>query len=214
METLVYVLTPVLTVFWSVTVFISWNKRTALRDDSFFRFYHILAPGSYFLAGSVSGVGVTFFRFDIAVLLYLDAVIIISVLAAFLIFAALKRNVRGKFTGVLVFYNAASILGIAAAFSIKNSPLLIMRISRFFDEVSRLDLPSLSRMTLDSVSGAESLAEWINKILIALFTYVPIALLRFIYVNRQRKRLEKQVCELEARIVMIEGSLAGSRERE
>mgnify|MGYP006299303795 CR=1 FL=1 len=111
METIVYVLTPVLTIFWSVTVFITWHRRAALKEDSFFRFYHILAPGSYFLAGAVSGFGVTFFRFDITVLLYLDGIILVSVILAFAVFVLGKRNIGGRFTGVLVFYNVVSKIG-------------------------------------------------------------------------------------------------------
>jgi hypothetical protein len=79
-----------------------------------------------------------------------------------------------------------------------------MRISGLVEEVSRIEIPSLSELTLDSVTNGGNLSEWVNRILIALFTYVPVALLRFLYVNRRRKRLEKQVCELEARIWRLE----------
>ncbi|MFP4562012.1 MAG: hypothetical protein ACLFRY_01765 [Spirochaetia bacterium] len=213
METIVYVLTPVLTIFWSVAVFITWHHRAALKEDSFFRFYHILAPGSYFLAGAVSGFGVTFFRFDIAVLLYLDGIIFLSVLLSFIIFVLGKKNVGGRFTGVLVFYNVVSIAGIVAAYIIKNSPLLVMRISSLIEEASRIEIPSFSELTLDSVSSLGNLTGWVNRILIALFTYVPVALLRFLYVTRRRKRLEKQVCELEARIWRLEEIQEGEENR-
>lgn len=204
METIVYVLTPVLTIFWSVTVFITWHRRAALKEDSFFRFYHILAPGSYFLAGAVSGFGVTFFRFDIAVLLFLDGIIILSVLLAFTVFVLGKKNTGSRFTGVLIFYNAVSVAGVVSAFVIKNSPFLVMRISQLIEEASRIEIPSFSQLTLDSVASGGNLSGWINRILIALFTYVPVALLRFLYVSHRRKRLEKQVCELEARIWRLE----------
>ena len=48
------------------------------------------------------------------------------------------------------------------------------------------------------------LVSMLNKIVIALFSYIPIAMVRFIVGNHQRRRFNQQIEELKSRIETLE----------
>jgi len=212
METAIYLTTGVLTVLWSVLLYRWWEDRARLRDESGLRLLLIVTPSSYFLLIAVSGWStVANFRLDLAALGVLDGLIVLCALTIVVLggFRAVDR--RSTYIGVAIAYNLAAAFLAGATLFVRSFPPLIVRVASIVGQWNRLDFFSFSWFSAAESDKQLDLVRLLNRILIALLSYVPIGIIRAVGNARQRRRLRHDVDLLHARMERLEQLLA-SRE--
>ena len=75
------------------------------------------------------------------------------------------------------------------------------------EESRTIDFFSFAWVALDTRSREQDLSSMLNRILIALLSYVPISLIRIAYGNRKRKRIVQDVDALRQRVISLEKHL-------
>jgi len=212
METGIYLTTGVLTVLWSVLVYRWWEDRAHLRDESGLRLLLIAAPSSYFLLIAVSGwSAVANFRVDLAALVVLDAATVLCALVVLVLGGFRSIEKRSVYIGVVVAYNVIAAFLAGATLIVRSFPPLIVRVASIVGQWNRLDFFSFSWFAASEAGKQPDLVRILNRILIAILSYVPIGILRGVSNARQRRALRRDVDLLHARIERLEQLLA-SRE--
>ena len=210
METALYIGTAIVTVLWSVWIYLSWQERARLREDSGFRVLLIVAPSSYFLLVSLSGwATISDFRVDLAALVVLDAITVGCGLVLGILILLTKVDQRGAYVALLVIYNAAALMTVAATFVIRHHPPLIARLASIVGQWGKLDFFSFTWLGAGQGGGQPDLVGMLNKMLIALLSYIPIAVVRSVGSARQRRRLLREVASLRARVDSLEQRVSG-----
>ena len=209
METALYLGTAVIAILWSVWIYLSWEGRARLREDSGFRIVLIIAPSSYFLLIALSGwSSIADFRLDLAALVVLDAVTLLCALALGILSGLARADARRGYLALLVVYNAAAILTVGAAFIIRSHSTLIMKLAAIVGQWGRLDFFSFSWLGEDEATRRPDLTGLLNKIFIALLSYIPIAVVRAVGSARQRRRVLRELKALRERVDSLEQRLS------
>ncbi|MFP4362690.1 MAG: hypothetical protein ACLFR1_02345 [Spirochaetia bacterium] len=205
MDIFFYLITAVLTIGWSVWIYILWEELLPEREDSGARFILIIAPSAFFLLAAVAGwQGADFLRLDLIALILLDAV---TVFVFIIMFIAVKlvRKYRAKlYLGTIVFYIFIAGALSLGAHVIRNNPALLIRFSYLVHQLEAADFLSFSWVALNPQTNEVDFIGILNKLLIAAFSYVPIALIRFAVSHYQQRQTKKQVECLEKRICSLE----------
>ncbi len=210
METAIYLTTGVLTVIWSVLVYRWWEGWAHLRDESGLRLFLIVSPSSYFLLIAVSGwAAVANFRLDLVALGALDVLIVLSALFLIVLGGTRAIDRRSAYIGTVLVYNLAAACLAGAALIVRRFPPLMVRLASLVGQWDRLDFLSFSWFNAGETNNQLDLVRLLNRILIALLSYVPIAILRGVSNARQRRALRRDVDLLHARIERLEQRLAG-----
>ncbi len=210
-ESGIYLGTALATVLWSVWIYLAWVEKAGLPEDSPLRFLAIFSPSAYLLAMALAGwQGARLVRLDLAGLVALDGLTLLCGLALLL------RGFRGEqarrgCVSVLFIYNGAAVLLILVFHLVRAFPPLLIGLASLLGQARRIDLFSLAWVGLDPETHRQDLTSMLNKLLIALLSYIPIAALRAMALARQRRRMQRELVALRRKIEQIEGILAGAQ---
>jgi hypothetical protein len=212
METILYLSTAVISVAWSVYIYLAWSDRAGRPENSGARILLIIFPSAYFLLIALSGWGrAVSLRLDFLGLLFLNGLTVLCWLAlAVSVWVKLARY-RRAFTLVLSVYHVLALLLVAAVHLIKLFPPLLIIFANLIDQAGQIDFLHFAWVQLDPESRDRDLVSMLNKILIAVFSYVPISILRALYVNRQvnrqRRELKGEIEALRKKVRKLEDKL-------
>jgi len=205
LENIIYAVTAAITVLWSVWIYILWGKRVGLSEDSDIRYILIVLPSSLFLlivfSNWRSGI---FIRLDLISLVLLD---VITVSVSLILLAVLNIKSINSHKGyilVLFLYFILLVLLVAGVFAVKFYPPLLIRVYQVIEESKSIDFGNITWSLLNPENHENALESMTNKILLALFTYIPLSLARFFYSRRQMKKLVKRIEDLEASLKKIQ----------
>jgi hypothetical protein len=209
MDTIVYLITAFITVIWSVWIYLWWERRAGLPEESGLRLLLIVAPSTYFLLIAVSGwSGVRNLRLDIAGLIVLD--ILTFVTGALLVTLLSAKNVsrRPAYLSLVGLYNLFAILEVIFLYLVRSDVGLLVRVAAVVGEWGRLDFLSFSWIAARGHASQPDLVGLLNKILIALLSYIPVSLIRYIASVRRRRKLERELAVLRAKVESLERRMA------
>jgi hypothetical protein len=179
-----------------------------MREESGFRLLWVVTPSSYLLLLALSGwQQAAFIRLDLIGLAALCVMTVLAAVALAVGLAGTPQNRRHWYTTVLALYNVAGVLVVCAAYLVRAFPPLLIRVSYFFREWADLDFFSFLWLGLSPETGQADLVGMMNKVFIALLSYIPITVLRVVYTGRQRRRLRSEIEELRKRIAHIEENI-------
>jgi hypothetical protein len=211
-ESFIYILTAVVTVIWSVWLYLWWEERAGLSEETPVRFALIIAPSSYFLLIAVSGwYTLPDFRLDLVSLLLLDAVTLVCAAVLGILVAIAGINARRLYVRTVFTYNLIAILLVSAVYIVRHSPGLIVRLAAIAGQWSRIDFFSFSWLG-SAHSRQPDLLGILNKIFIALLSYIPVSVIRYASQIRHRKRLERELAMLKMRVGELEQTLTDQRQ--
>ncbi len=213
MDTIIYLGTGALTVAWSVWIYLSWSDHAKLPDTSGARFLLIIGPSGYFLLIALAGWGkALLLRLDLIGIAAFDTLTIVCWLLLLIMRWFRTRNFKKAYIIILVLYNSIAIFFVALAHLIKLFPPLLIAFANLIQQVSEISFFKFAWISLDPETHEGDLVSMLNKILIALLSYVPISLLRALYVNRQvnrqRKKMAEEISMLKGRIKQIEEKIS------
>ena len=205
MDTLIYLGTAVLTVSWSVWTYLSWADHAGLSETSGARFLLIIGPSSFFLLIALSGwEKALFLRLDLIGIAAFDALTLLAWLILLTSRVLKAHNYKKVYIAVITGYLISSLLLASFAHLIKLFPPLLIGLTSLISQGLQLDFYKLAWIGLDPETHETDLVGMLNKILIALLSYVPISLLRAVYLSRQRKKMSEEINTLKDRIKELE----------
>jgi hypothetical protein len=112
------------------------------------------------------------------------------------------------YTRVLAAFNIVALLLVAGVFLIRLFPPLLIRVTDFVNQGIRLEFFKFAWIGLDPETHERDFISMANKILIALFSYIPITVLRTLYthrqISRQRKWITTEISALKRKIEQLE----------
>ena len=205
MDTAIYLGTGALTVAWSVWIYLSWSDHAKLQETSGARFLLIIGPSGYFLLIALAGWGkASLLRLDLVGIAAFDSLTLLCWLILLIMRWFRVRNFKKSYIVILIFYNTIAIFLVVLAHLIKLFPPLLIAFANVIQQGSKINIFRFAWIGLDPETHERDLLSMLNKILIALLSYVPISLLRTLYVNRQRKKMAEEISLLEGRIKQLE----------
>jgi hypothetical protein len=205
MDTIIYLSTAAITVVWSVWIYLWWESRAGLSEETGLRLILIVAPSSYFLLIAVSGwAGLPDFRLDLAALVLLDAVTVIAGVFLSTLLRFPRVNDRRAYLTILTLYNIIAVAEIVFVYVVRSTPSLLIRVAGLAGEWQHLDFLSFSWLGAPERSNQPDLIGLLNKILIALLSYIPVSIIRYIGSVRLRRKLENELKTLKSRVERLE----------
>ncbi len=214
MEMALYIGTAVLTIAWSVWTYLTWSDRSRLEDYTGKRFYLIASPSGYFLLLALAGwQRVQMIRLDLIGLAIYDILIVLCWILLLIARGLKASQFKKMYTRMLVVFNIVAVLLVGGVFLIRLFPPLLIRISDFVSQGIRLDFFKFAWIGLDPETHERDFISMANKILIALFSYIPITVLRTMYthrqISRQRKWVTMEINALKRKIEQLESKHKG-----
>lgn len=212
MEMALYIGTAILTIAWSVWTYLTWSDRSRLEDYTGKRFYLIASPSGYFLLLALAGwQRVQLIRLDLIGLAVYDFLTILCWIVLLIARGLKVGQFKKIYTRTLVFFNVVAIVLVAGIFLIRLFPPLLIRLSDFINQGVRLEFFKFAWIGLDPETHERDFISMANKILIALFSYIPITMLRTLYISRQMSRQRRwittEISNLKRKIEELEKKL-------
>jgi hypothetical protein len=194
MEMALYIGTAILTIAWSVWTYLTWSDRSRLEDYTGKRFYLIASPSGYFLLLALAGwQRVQVIRLDLIGLAVYDLLIVLSWIILLIARGSKPSQFKKMYTGVLATFNIVAVLLVGGIFLIRLFPPLLIRLTDFINQGLHLEFFKFAWIGLDPETHEQDFISMANKILIALFSYIPITVLRTLYTHRQISRQRKWI---------------------
>jgi hypothetical protein len=214
MEMALYIGTAILTIAWSVWTYLTWSDRSRLEDYTGKRFYLIASPSGYFLLLALAGwQRVQVIRLDLIGLAVYDILIVVCWILLLIARGLKPSQFKKMYTRVLAVFNIAAVLLVAGVFLIRLFPPLLIRVTDFISQGIHLEFFKFAWVGLDPQTHERDFISMANKILIALFSYIPITVLRTIYthrqISRQRKWITTEINALRRKIEELENKHKG-----
>jgi hypothetical protein len=209
MEMALYIGTAILTIAWSVWTYLTWSDRSRLEDYTGKRFYLIASPSSYFLLLALAGwQRIQVIRLDLIGLAVYDILIVLCWILLLIARGLKASQFKKMYIRVLAVFNIVAVLLVGGVFLIRLFPPLLIRVSDFITQGIRLDFFKFAWIGLDPETHERDFISMANKILIALFSYIPITVLRTLYthrqISRQRKWVTTEINALKRKIEQLE----------
>jgi hypothetical protein len=209
MEMALYIGTAILTIAWSVWTYLTWSDRARLEDYTGKRFYLIASPSGYFLLLALAGwQRVQVIRLDLIGLAVYDILILLCWIPLLIARGLKASQFKKMYIRLLALFNIVAVLLVAGIFLIRLFPPLLIRVSDFINQGIRLDFFKFAWIGLDPETHERDFISMANKILIALFSYIPITVLRTLYthrqISRQRKWVTMEINALKRKIEQLE----------
>jgi cbb3-type cytochrome oxidase subunit 3 len=204
-DTAIYLATAAITIVWAVWTYLLWADRAGLPEDSSMRFLLIVGPTVFFIVTALAGLDkILYLRLDIIGILALDCLALVCLLFLVVVFYILRRRSARAYRFILLFYFVTAAFITAFSHLIKFSPTMLLMVYGWIQQAARMDFFKFAWVGLNAQSGEADLVGMLNKIVIAVLSYVPIAMVRFIYSTHQRKKFHQQIDELRDRIDSLE----------
>ena len=205
MEIIVYLVTAIITIAWSVWVYIFWEEGAMLPEDAGMRFILIVTPSTFFLLTVLIGmVPSDLFRLDLMGLVSLDVLITIAAIILFISLRFKSADRKTLFVTIVSLYNIGAVLVLASIYTLGKLPSLQVRLLDFVRQWQEIDILSLNWAGVEAGAEEPSLVNILNKVLIAIFSYIPITVIRFIYIKRQNKKLSRELDDLRRNVFALE----------
>jgi hypothetical protein len=209
MEMALYIGTAILTIAWSVWTYLTWSDRSRLEDYTGKRFYLIASPSGYFLLLALAGwQRVQMIRLDLIGLAVYDVLIVLCWIILLISRGLKSSQFKKMYISVLAAFNIIAVLLVTGVFLIRLFPPLLIRVTNFINQGVRLEFFKFAWIGLDPETHERDFISMANKILIALFSYIPITVLRTLYTHRQiirqRKWITMEINELKHKIEQLE----------
>ena len=204
-DTAIFALTACVVVAWSVWNYLYWIDKAGISESSPMRLLAIGGPSVWFiLVVLVGGGGATGNRLDLVGLGILNGVIFLA--AVFLVFALLlfKNHLAPAYRWIFGIYSVLSIATVVILFVFKNNPVLFMRVALQLRTWVRFDFLSFEWLSLDPSQEKRDIFTVLDKVLIAVISYIPVGIIRFISRTRQRSRLMREIELLKKRVKKLE----------
>jgi hypothetical protein len=204
-DTLIYLATAILTILWSAWIYLGWMEKAGLPESSPRRFLLMLSPSAYFLLMAMAGwERSAFLRLDLLGLLALDGLTLSCWLALLLARGLRAAGHRRSYASLIGFYNALAVLLVLLAHLVRAFPPLLIGLANLVRQLRRIDLFAFAWVGLDPETHRDNLPSLLNKLLIALLSYIPISILRSLVQARQRRRMQQEIDRLRRRLDEIE----------
>ena len=205
MDTAIYLATAAITILWAVWTYLLWADRAGFPEDSSWRFLLFVGPTVFFIVTALAGLDeILYLRLDIIGILVLDCLILICVVVLVLVYYILRKKSGKPYRIILLFYAAGGALISALSHLIKLSPTMLLMVYNWIQQASQIQFFKFAWVGINPQSGDTDLVSMLNKIVIAVFSYIPIAMVRFIYNTHQRRQFLRQIDELKSRIESLE----------
>jgi hypothetical protein len=205
MDTFIYLVTAIITIVWSVWTYLLWADRAGFREDSGARFFIMVCPTVFFIVTALAGwEKMLSLRLDLIGIMALDVITLITLLFLVIVYFILKRRGAGGYRFALIFYFCTAAFITIFSHAIKLFPSLLLQVYMWVNQSLEIDFFRFAWIGLDPATKEVDLVSMLNKIVIAVFSYIPIAMVRFIMANNQRKRFDQQIEELKDRIERLE----------
>ena len=205
METLIYIISLVLTVSWSIWLFLVWTSKAGLDDTVYLRYFLLFLPALYFILVTASGWSqVVFLRVDILGLFFLDFILLLSFLIQVICIFLPQTSYRSLFIIVSICNQIVSILIVVTVYVLKLYPLIAFRLSTLLESLTRVDFLNGLWNLLDPETGIQNFMNVFNKVLIALFTYIPLTAVRMWYTSKKFRQLKEEIDNLNLRLSCID----------
>lgn len=204
METAIYITSVLITILWSVWNYRLWTTKAQLREESIFRFVLIMGPSAYLLvcllAGWRGGAGL---RLDLLGIIVLDIV---------MLFCSLLLGIgqitpmvyKTWYITIFVVYNVITIAVIIGVYVLRVNPVLAIRLSGLLRTLSNIRFFSFEWIGFDAEKRERDVTVLLNRVIIAMLSYIPVAVLRYLSGARQRIRLQNRIDSLEKRLRNLE----------
>jgi hypothetical protein len=161
----------------------------------------------FFLLSAVSGWRQSqFLRIDLLTLIILDIITLVSALVDWVRGKFIRGNRKTVFLITVILYNLLGTLITVSAYTLRSFPLLFIPLTELLTAFQDSRLFSFSWFAVRSDTGQKDIIQLFNKILIAVFSYVPIFVIRFVYFNRKYEKMKKSIQNLEREIKKIQGN--------
>jgi hypothetical protein len=105
---------------------------------------------------------------------------------------------------VVVLYNIGCALVVTGIFVLSKSETLRNKLLELTAELQKLDILSFNWAGLNTETEEQSLIDVLNKVLIALFSYLPITVIRFISLKRQKKKIARDIEDLRRTVFELQ----------
>jgi hypothetical protein len=209
METILYVITALLAIAWSVYTYIRWSDRERRGEYVVGRFIHIIGPSGYFLLLVLAGWSRSLaLRLDLISLAIYDALIVVCWLGLLLAHWLGRAEPRRTLFSFLVTYHVLSTLLVLGVCLLRLFPPLLIPIASWISQVLRMEFFRFAWKAVNPEARQQDVASMANRVLIALLSYIPISLFRSILVNRQiarqRREMYRELEDLKKRVAELE----------
>ncbi len=209
MEIFVYVVTAIVTISWSVWIYLLWGKIEGLKEDSGYRFFVMILPSTFFLSIVFSAFKPTLFiRLDLVALVLYDIVIFLSSVAVLLGVYLLSERFRGNnkryFVGAIIFQSFVSVIIIFGLVLLRIFPPLLIKMYQLINQLSTFNFFAEMWRFLNPENHEEDLYNFMNKVLIAIFSYIPISIARFVYNRRKLNQILAEFRKIEGKVNQID----------
>lgn len=204
-DTGIYLGTAILTVIWSVWIYLNWMDRVDLPEDSPRRYLLMLGPSAWFLLMILAGWHrARTVRLDLIGLLALDALTMLCWVVLLALQSLPGEEARRRYRSMLALYNGLAALLVLVAYLARSHPPLLAALTSLIRQARRFDLFAFAWIGLDPRTHEADLSSMLNKVLIALLSYLPLSLIRVVALARQRRRMQREIDRLRRRIEAIE----------
>jgi len=188
-----------------VWTYLLWADRAGFQEDSSWRFLLFVGPTVFFIVTALAGLDeILYLRLDIIGILALDCLTLICVIVLVVVYYILRRKTGKAYRFILLFYSVGAALIAALSHFIKLSPTMLLMVYNWIQQATQMQFFKFAWVGLNPQSGDADLVGMLNKIVIAVFSYIPIAMVRFIYNTHQRRQFLRQIDELKNRIESLE----------
>ncbi len=207
-ESIIFLITAGVTVLWSVWSYFFWSEKVGVAEESPMRFFILIAPSAWFLLLVFTG-----WQRNAALRLDLIGMVLLVVFSllgffATLITGRLRTETRRSASGVVYgVYNFLAICTVAGAFVARSNPIVLIRLTSIAERFKEMELLSFAWISLDTERQAQDLIVFFNRVLIAVLSYLPIAMLRFLSGARQRRRILRELDRMKRRLEALEGRI-------
>ncbi len=206
METIIFLATAGVTVLWSVWSYFFWSEKVRVSEESPLRFVILIAPSAYFLLLVFTGwQREANIRLDLIGMILLVGFSLVGFLASLITGKMRKESRRNASIVVYVIYNLLGIATVAGAYIARSNPLVLIRLTALAERFREMEMLSFAWVNLDTEQQQQDLLVFLNRVLIAVLSYLPIAMLRFLSGARQRRRILRELDGLKRRLEAIEG---------
>lgn len=205
MEVWIYLGTTALTIAWSVWLYLLWSDAARLPEESGLRTLFMVGPSLYFLLTAFTGwIPASELRLDLIGLLFLDGLTTLCAVFLLVSLGLQKKKIRRTYLFVLTAYTVLAFFLLFFLVVVRAYPPLLIRISSFLTRLAAVDIASLAWIVLNPEINDRDILGTLNRILVALFSYLPIMIIRFLYLHRQNRKMQKEIHLLHRRIDLLE----------
>lgn len=211
MDYAVYFFTAIVTVAWSIWSYLLWERHKELRSESILRSWFMLAPSFWFIAAASAGWGDFFLRLDLIGLVVLVAIQAVSavVLAGFVLSGKLGKD---AYFGVMIGNSIAVFLWVVFLHLVRNYPPLTVQFAVFQAYLSDPDSLFHHLLSVEVAGEKGEIATIFDKALIALLSFIPVAVFRSILLNIKLNKMRKEISILREKVGALEEKIQNSKD--